>query len=79
MIERGAKHSHPVTSRLGGRKSGVWPLNPQRMLGEIQKPVMNNIITVPTPSISFHDTLSVQPPDILTTFNALTAEASVVL
>jgi hypothetical protein len=52
-------------------KSGAWPLNLRRVLGDMQKPVENEIITVPTPSVSFHDTLSVQPPDTPTTLDCV--------
>ena len=55
----------------GWSKSGVWPLNPRRVLDGIQKPTMNNITTVPTPLVSVDDTQSVQPPETPTTSNAL--------
>jgi hypothetical protein len=57
----------------GWLKSGVWPLNPRRVLDEIQKPVMDNIVTtVLTPRVSLNDIYSVQPPETPTTSAALT-------
>lgn len=57
----------------GCSKSGAWPLDPQRVLDEIQKSIVNTITTVPTPRVSLDDTQSVQPPETPTTSNALTA------